>query len=68
MEKYNIRTGYLHEVTVKMRTGGKANRIGGIVKGNMEILKAFRINQITMSPLFYCVKPITKIRQLLKTR
>jgi len=64
MEKYSIRTGYLPEVTVKMRTGGKANRIRGIVKGNMEILKAFRINQIPVSPLFFCMKPVAKLRQL----
>lgn len=64
MEKYNIKTGYLPEVTVKMRTGGKANNLCGILKGNIEILKAFHINQISVSPLFFCVKPIAKLRQL----
>lgn len=64
MEKYNIKTGYLPEVTVKMRTGGKANRIRGILKGNMEILKAFRLNRISVSPLFFCVKPAAKLKQL----
>ncbi|MHC4754602.1 MAG: glycosyltransferase family 2 protein [Planctomycetota bacterium] len=65
MEKYNIKTEYLPEVIVKMRTGGKANNIRGIIKGNMEIIKAFRLNQIHLSPLFFFVKPITKLRQLL---
>lgn len=65
MEKYNIRTKYLPEVLVKMRTGGKANNLCGILKGNMEIIKAFHLNQIRLSPLFFLVKPVTKLKQLL---
>ncbi len=64
MERYNIKMGYLPEVIVKMRTGGMANNLHGIINGNMEILKAFQINQISVSPLFFCIKPVAKLRQL----
>jgi glycosyltransferase involved in cell wall biosynthesis len=64
MERHNIKTGYLPKVIVRMRIGGKANNIFGILKGNMEILNAFRINQIPISPLFFCIKPVAKFRQL----
>jgi glycosyltransferase involved in cell wall biosynthesis len=41
MEKHAVKVGYLPEVLVKMRTGGKANRLVGITQGNREILDAF---------------------------
>ena len=66
MEKYNIKTGYLPEVIVKMRTGGKANILRGIISGNREIIKSFRLNDLRLSPLFFVIKPVTKISQLFR--
>ncbi|HUU20807.1 MAG TPA: glycosyltransferase family 2 protein [Sedimentisphaerales bacterium] len=64
VEKHQINVGYLPKVIVKMRTGGKANVLNGIIRGNMEIIRAFRINGLRLSPLFFIFKPITKISQL----
>jgi glycosyltransferase involved in cell wall biosynthesis len=64
IEKHRIKIGYLPEVIVKMRTGGRANVLRGIIQGNKEILKSFRINGIRLSPWFFICKPITKISQL----
>lgn len=67
IEKHKIKVHYLPEVFVKMRTGGTANRAGGILLGNKEILRSFRLNDIRISPLFFLYKPIAKILQLLRT-
>jgi len=64
VEKHKIKVGYLPKLTVKMRTGGKANVLNGIIRGNMEIIRAFRINGVHLSPLFFILKPIEKISQV----
>lgn len=64
VEKHQINVGYLPEVIVKMRTGGRANILNGVVRGNMEIIRAFRINGLHLSPFLFICKPITKLSQL----
>lgn len=64
VEKYKIKVDYLPKVIVKMRTGGKANTLNGIIRGNIEIIRALRINGFHLSPLFFIFKPIEKISQL----
>lgn len=64
VEKHRIKVDYLPKVIVKMRTGGKANVLNGVIRGNMEIIRAFRINGLHLSPLFFISKPTTKISQL----
>jgi len=66
IEKNKIKVGYLPKIIVKMRTGGKANVIRGIMKGNSEIIKSFRLNGLHISAKFFVQKPITKINQLFK--
>ena len=66
IEKYRITVGYLPEVIVKMRTGGKANVLRGMIQGNKEIIKSFRLNDLRLSPWFFIRKPITKISQLFR--
>ncbi|MHC4125335.1 MAG: glycosyltransferase, partial [Planctomycetota bacterium] len=66
IERNQIRLGYLPKVIVKMRTGGRANLLRGIIRGNIEIVKSFGLNNLRISPWFFIVKPITKISQLLK--
>ena len=65
-EKHQIDVGYLPEVIVNMRTGGKANVITGIIKGNCEIFNAFKVNGLRFSPMFFLQKPFTKLAQLFK--
>jgi glycosyltransferase len=64
VEKHRIKVGYLAKVITKMRTGGKANVLRGIIYGNCEIIRSFRLNDLRLSPWFFIVKPITKISQL----
>lgn len=66
VEKHRIKIGYLPETIVKMRTGGKANTISGIIRGNREIIRSFRLNGLKISPWFFLCKPVAKIAQLLK--
>jgi len=67
IEKHKIKVGYLPKVIVKMRTGGKANVLRGIIRGNREIVRSFRLNNLHLSAWFWIIKPITKISQLFKT-
>lgn len=64
IEKYHIKLGYLPKVFVEMRKGGKANVLRGIIHGNLEIIKSFRLNNIRLSPWFFLYRPVTKMLQL----
>jgi glycosyltransferase involved in cell wall biosynthesis len=64
VEKHQIKIGYLPKVIVKMRKGGKANVLRGIVRGNLEIIRSFRRNSVHLSPWFFLRRPITKMLQL----
>ena len=66
IEKHRINIGYLPKVIVKMGTGGKANVLRGIIQGNREIIRSFRLNNLRLSPWFFVRKPITKISQLFR--
>jgi glycosyltransferase involved in cell wall biosynthesis len=66
IEKHQIKVGYLPKVIVKMRTGGKANVLRGMIQGNKEIIKSFRLNDLRLSPWFFIRKPITKISQFFR--
>lgn len=63
IEKKHIKISYQPEVIVKMRTGGKAYGLTGILCGNLEIISAFRLNDISLSPWFFIRKPILKLSQ-----
>lgn len=64
VEKHQIKIGYLPKVIVKMRKGGKANVLRGIICGNLEIIRSFRRNSVHLSPWFFLYRPIAKIQQL----
>ena len=64
IEKHQIKVGYLPKVIVKMRAGGEANVLRGIIRGNWEIIRSFRLNNLRLSPWFFILKPATKISQL----
>ena len=64
IERYQIKVGYLPKLIVKMRAGGKANVLRGIIRGNCEIIRSFRLNALRLSPWFFVLKPVTKISQL----
>ena len=64
IEKHQIKICYIPQVLVRMRKGGKANILQGMIRGNMEIIRSFRLNNLYISQFFFIHKPITKISQL----
>lgn len=66
IEKHKIKVGYIPEPVVKMRGGGKANVLSGIIRGNWEIVQSFRLNGLHLSPWFFVYRPIAKVSQIFK--
>ena len=66
IERHQIKLGYLPKTIVRMRTGGRANVLRGMIRGNWEIIQSFRLNNLRLSPWFLVVKPVAKISQLFK--
>jgi len=66
IETHQISVGYIPRVIVKMRRGGKANALRGMIRGNREIVRSFRLNNLSISPLFFVCKPIVRISQLFR--
>ncbi len=67
LEKCKIRGKYIPKVLVKMRTGGNANKLKNIIKGNFECMRAWKINNIKMpfyTPLFRLMKRIPQILKI----
>jgi glycosyltransferase len=63
-EKHKIKTVYLPKVLVKMRLGGESNRaLGNIIKGNLNILRAFWKNGIFVTPFYTIRRLFSKIEQ-----
>jgi len=64
LERYRIKSTYLPEVLVKMRTGGISNRnIKQIIIGNIECYQAWKINGLKISPFIIFLKPLSKAFQ-----
>jgi len=64
LKKYNIRSCYIPSVLVKMRIGGKSNKsLRHIIKANIECYRAWRENDLTVSPFIMLRKPVSKLRQ-----
>lgn len=67
MEINRIRTRYVQEVWVKMRTGGISNAsVRGILKGNIEAYQACRKNGLAVGPWFIPVKMASRIPQFMR--
>lgn len=66
IEKYRINVRYVPRPFVRMRTGGRANTLNGIIQGNREIVHAFRSNGLKFSLRFFCTKPFLKAHQFVK--
>lgn len=66
IENHKIKLGYLPKTLVKMRTGGKAYDFKGRIRGNIEIFKSFKVNDLKPSPFYFISKPVIKFSQILK--
>ena len=64
LEKCKISSSYIPQVLVKMRIGGESNKnIKNIIKANIECLKAWEVNDLTVNYFLFFIKPISKILQ-----
>ena len=67
IEKYHIRTKYLDRYMVKMRVGGESTgSIKNIIKGNINIMKAFKKNGISVSVFYPVIRLCPKVVSLIK--
>ncbi|HNS20087.1 MAG TPA: glycosyltransferase family 2 protein [Sedimentisphaerales bacterium] len=64
IEKNRIRVQYVPRPLVRMRMGGQANTVRGMIQGNREIVRAFRSNDLEFPTRFFCSKLVHKVRQL----
>ena len=67
MKKHGIKSCYIPNVLVKMRTGGKSNKnLWQIIKGNIECYRAWEKNGLRVTPLIMLKKPVSKLVQYIK--
>ncbi len=67
IEKNRIRTKYLDRYMVKMRMGGESTRnIANIIRGNRNIIRAFRKNDIQVSWAYPIYRLFPKVVSLLR--
>jgi glycosyltransferase involved in cell wall biosynthesis len=66
IEKNGIGVRYIPKPLVRMRAGGRANTVRGIIQGNREIAQAFRRNGLEFSLGFFCAKFAHKLQQLVR--
>ena len=65
IEKNRIRTRYLDRCLVDMRVGGTSTRsLRNIIEGNREVMRAFTVNGIKVSPLYPLMRLLPKIHGL----
>lgn len=66
MLKNSIKTTYLPEVLVKMRTGGASNvSIKQRIRANKEDYWAWKLNQLRPYPFTLILKPLRKVKQFI---
>jgi len=64
MEVHRVRTKYVPEIWVRMRTGGATNRSWrNILRGNLEAFRAARANGLGVTPFFLVRKILSRIPQ-----
>jgi glycosyltransferase len=67
LKKYKISGKYISKVLVKMRAGGNANKLKNIIKGNLECIRAWKINELKMpfyTPIFRFLRRLPQILKL----
>ncbi len=63
IEKHRISLKHVNQTITVMRLGGTSNQFGGIVRGNANIVKAFRVNGLHFPWLYFLRKPLRRLRQ-----
>ncbi|MBP8302592.1 MAG: glycosyltransferase [Phycisphaerae bacterium] len=63
---HQIRLGYIPEVLARMRAGGKANTLAGMLRGQREIRQAFRVNGLPYPLQIAVRRPLSRIPQIIR--
>ena len=67
LEKNRISSSYIPKVLTKMRNGGQSSKgFYNWIRGNIGSYRAFKINNLKVSPIFILRKPLFKLGQFLK--
>lgn len=66
LEKYKIKGYYLPKFLVKMRAGGNANKLKNIIKGNLECIRAWKVNNLKISIFTPILRIFRRIPQIIK--
>lgn len=67
LKKYGVKSCYIPNVLVRMRTGGKSNKnLLQIIKANIECYRAWKRNDLKISPFIILKKPASKLIQYMK--
>lgn len=69
LEKHRLQNAFIDKLIVNQRAGGASTKLSGHIKGNLEILKAFRVNGMRPPPLL-CIpqKVLPKLANRLKNK
>ncbi|GET24190.1 glycosyltransferase family 2 protein [Prolixibacter sp. NT017] len=66
LEKYQIKHQYIDKTIVNMRYGGESTgSLKKIIEGNKNIMKAFRKNNIPVSPFYPIIRLLPKLKQFI---
>lgn len=66
LERYKIKAHYLDRIIVKMRYGGESTgSLRKIIRGNRNIIKAFKKNGIKVSPFYPFIRLIPKLKEFI---
>lgn len=69
IEKQGARVKYLNRMIVKMRQGGESTgSIKNIIKGNKNVIRAFKKNGIAVPPFYTLRRLLPKAMNMLKTK
>jgi len=65
-KKFNFKSQYLNRVTIKMRLGGASTKnIKNLVRQNKEVLKSWKINELSVPRFLMFFRIINKLKQFL---
>ncbi|MGC9047013.1 MAG: glycosyltransferase family 2 protein [Minisyncoccia bacterium] len=67
LKKYKIKWKYIPKILVKMRAGGTANKFKNIIKGNLECIRAWKVNDFKIpfyTPMFRFLRRIPQVLKI----
>ena len=69
VHREQMKTRYLPQVMVRMRLGGQTNRSWrDVLNGNLEVINAWRLNQMKPPFGFFMKRPVRKVAQFFAAR